>query len=342
MQYRLSTIFLIFFVAATTLALFGTRGIWVAGILCLMALCLNRTKSLYDGVSYSILIVFIGLICPGFILLPESVSREPARMANCRNNMQQIGLALCNYNDAKRHFPPVNACDKEGKPLRSWLVQILPYLEYDEIYNSLNKDEPWDSSGNAKVLPRVISEFTCPSAVHDNKDFSSNYIAIIGQGTIWKAKGTKTVADLPHGTANAIAAVEAVDAGKHWAEPLALTVDEVLESMKAGKGARIASYHPGVVHVLFVDGTVRALPAEMPLSLWRKILDGEVTDFKDIESQIDRDALSWVNASIALSASKPGRIAFVLSIVVWLISVIWLDYRAIKSRKKPETETVMQ
>ena len=45
------------------------------------------------------------------------------------NNLKQIGLAMHNYLSAKGTFPARAIRDKDGKPLLSWRVAILPYLE---------------------------------------------------------------------------------------------------------------------------------------------------------------------------------------------------------------------
>ena len=60
MQYRLSTIFLVFFVTAASLAVFNAWGIWVAADFCLAALAFNKMKSMGDGLAIAILIVILG------------------------------------------------------------------------------------------------------------------------------------------------------------------------------------------------------------------------------------------------------------------------------------------
>ena len=47
------------------------------------------------------------------------------------NNLKQIGLAMHNYHDAHRAFPPAYRAENSGRPLLSWRVLILPYLEQD-------------------------------------------------------------------------------------------------------------------------------------------------------------------------------------------------------------------
>ena len=62
------------------------------------------------------------------LLLPAVQSaREAARRAQCVNNLKQIALAMLNYESANGAFPKPAITDKDGKPLLSWRVAILPY-----------------------------------------------------------------------------------------------------------------------------------------------------------------------------------------------------------------------
>ena len=46
-----------------------------------------------------------------------------------RQKMKQLGLAVHNYAQQYRCFPPAYIADKNGKPMHSWRVLILPYLD---------------------------------------------------------------------------------------------------------------------------------------------------------------------------------------------------------------------
>jgi hypothetical protein len=332
MQYRLSTIFLIFFVTAASLALFEAWGLWIAFVFCMSALAFNKAKTPGNAVFFGFLIVLVAIVCPGlFIAVAEPGKREVARRASCSNNLKQIGLALHIYHDKHKHFPPLNILGEDGKPLYNWMVRILPHMEYDNIYEQLHKDEPWDSNHNAGILAQFIPpDFTCPSADRLQNDFSSNYIAVIGSGTMWRKEGTVTIKDLTN-TSLTVAAVECVDSDKHWAEPYALTAEEVLDRMKTGEGMRIGSSHPAVILVLFADGNVYPMRADAPISLWRKLLLGKIKNFEELDH--------WQENS-ANRSPQFGPWAGVLSFVVWVISVVLLFYRAWTSRsdrKKAET-----
>ena len=87
------------------------------------------------------------------LLLPAvQAAREAARRAQCTNNLKQIGLAMHNYASANGAFPPAAIYDANGKPLLSWRVLILPYLEQDSLYKQFHLAEPWDSPHNKRTL----------------------------------------------------------------------------------------------------------------------------------------------------------------------------------------------
>jgi hypothetical protein len=345
-QYRLSTLFLIFFMVATSLALFGAWGLWIAAVMFLAALCLNHAKNLGNGITWALFIIFIGIICPRLLLPALGSAREAARRATCIHKPMQIGFALRCYHDANKHFPSTNICDKNGKPLFSWRVQILPLLECEYIYNSLKIDEPWNSPHNTKVFSQFKPNYgpsypyyECPSANRKNNDFTTNYVAVIGPGTAWRENGPVKLSDLPDGGSHTVVAVEVVNSGVHWAEPRDLTVEEALEGLKTGKGLRISTPHPSCINVLFADGAVRSLPAKMPISLWKKLLDGEVTDLDRIREDIDDSTPDMVDLYVATPDRTPGKWTIILGLLVWLFSVVLLFRRAIKSRRIPVMAT---
>jgi prepilin-type processing-associated H-X9-DG protein len=335
MQYRLSTIFLVFFVVATSMALFGAAGIWISTVLCVAALLFNKARTVEGGVFWIIVVVLVGIVCPGYLALEGSASRNFIRRIECTNNLKQIGFALQNYHKVHGHFPMVSACDKEGTPLFSWLVEILPdVVDGKPISDQLKQDEPWHSPHNAKILETLrIPQFVCPGVFQKESDFSSSYAAIIGPGTIWRKEGPVAIKDLAKPSA-IVAAVECVTSDKHWAEPYAITVDEALERMKTGKEMRISTAHQSVVNVLFADGHTEAILIDLPISQWRKLLMGEVksTDELTYESSGPDDPLP-VQMSVFKPEPNLGEWPYLFSILVWVISVIMLFYRAWDSRK---------
>jgi hypothetical protein len=74
------------------------------------------------------------------------------------SNLHQIGIAFHNFNSITGSLPG-NIFDKDGKPLLSWRVTILPYIEQNQLYNQFKLDEPWDSDHNKKLIERIPREY---------------------------------------------------------------------------------------------------------------------------------------------------------------------------------------
>jgi len=102
------------------------------------------------------------------ILLMPRVARvrDAQPLMSCRNNLHQLALAMHNYASTDDRLPPAMVRDKNGKPLCSWRVLLLPYLEEEALYKQFKLDEPWDSPNNIKLLnrmPKILSEPREPS-----------------------------------------------------------------------------------------------------------------------------------------------------------------------------------
>ena len=112
-----------------------------------------------SGFTLIELLVVIAIIAVLIALLLPAVqsAREAARRVQCVNNLKQIGLALHNYEQAIGVFPPgyVSAVDptitrrlRPGRrelrigvdlgPGWAWGSMILPYMEQQPLYNSIN------------------------------------------------------------------------------------------------------------------------------------------------------------------------------------------------------------
>ncbi|HMC89933.1 MAG TPA: DUF1559 domain-containing protein, partial [Gemmataceae bacterium] len=87
---------------------------------------------------------------------PGDPRRTPtAADTKCANNLKQLGLALHNYHDTYGRFPAVANFDKDGKPLLSWRVHLLPFLDEGQLYREFHLNEPWDSAHNKKLVSRL-------------------------------------------------------------------------------------------------------------------------------------------------------------------------------------------
>src|SRR5262249_39906828 len=59
------------------------------------------------------------------------------------NNLKQLALAMHFYHDVHKRLPGPAIVDRNGKPLLSSRVAILPYVEQNALYKEFKLDEPW-------------------------------------------------------------------------------------------------------------------------------------------------------------------------------------------------------
>lgn len=70
--------------------------------------------------------------------------REAARGTQWRNNLKQIGLAMHNYHDTFNMFPPGGIFREDGTPMHGWMWSIMPYVESNAFFSSIDSNTPWD------------------------------------------------------------------------------------------------------------------------------------------------------------------------------------------------------
>jgi hypothetical protein len=345
MQYRLSTLFLIFVVVAATLALFGEMGLWISPIILLIAFFMNHVKKQVTLFELLVVIAVGGLLIGSLPPRSYSSSRESQRIRQCVDNLKKIGRALHHYHDDHSYFPMASIKDNRGQALHSWRVEILPELGYSSLYSKLKKDEPWDNPYNLRLLDQLkttngdcsISEYFCPSAYEKN---ASNYAAISGPGTAWRENKSVQLSDLPDGGRHTVMVMEVLMNSKHWAEPENITVAKILELSRTTDGFIDLCNHPLYSHVLFADGSVWRVPRDMPIPLWEKLLAGDVKSVVDLKSGLDKSLSDLAAVSFDASANSdfiqcesPTVAPSLYALPVWLVSVILLFRRAFQSRK---------
>jgi hypothetical protein len=172
------------------------------------------------------------------------------------NNLKQMALAMHNYADTNGALPAA-AISKGGKPLLSWRVAILPYIEQDNLYQQFNLEEPWDSDHNKKLLEQMPRTYMVPSEAQDPKakPTKTHYRVFHGKGTVFEGDKGVTFADITDGTSNTILIVEAAEAVP-WTKPDELPFDPKKDLPKLGlKGAETfnAAFADGAVHTLKKD-----------------------------------------------------------------------------------------
>jgi len=206
--------------------------------------------------SYQTIGVMTGLLLPAV-----QAARESARRMSSSNNIKQIILAIYNHESAYRKIPNRVIRDKDGNPLLSWRVQILPYIEQQALYEQFHLDEPWDSPHNIQLVEKMPQTYANPR--FDLQPGQTVYLAPYGKDCGWPGKnfGFSAITD---GTSNTIALAEvAPHLAVPWTAPDDLDIDENPgTSWMAGEGANVGMF----------DGSVRFLSSELAEEIVRALM----------------------------------------------------------------------
>ncbi|MCL2743796.1 MAG: DUF1559 domain-containing protein [Planctomycetaceae bacterium] len=224
------------------------------------------------------LFVVVGVVVILTAVLLLRPNRVPCHVRHlCIANSHRIDIALRDYQGRYGVFPPAYVTDADGKPLYSWRVLILPFLEEQELYNQFKLDEPWDSEANRKLLDACPSVYRCPQA--NAKPGMATYAMVVGPGTISDGPNSVSLEEITDGPARTILLAETLKRIP-WTAP----IDIPLSTLEAGidpHGGGIGSNHPGLAVVVFADRSVRPIYDEIKPETLRAlatIADGEVID----------------------------------------------------------------
>ena len=210
------------------------------------------------------------------LLLPAvQAAREAARRTSSTNNLKQIGLALHNYAEVNNTFPPAYSVDKNGKPLLSWRVLILPYMEGGHIYKQFHLDEPWDSDHNKTLINQMPVGFLSPNSTHIGQG-KTNYLTPRNPKSIFPGKEKIDFAKITDGTSNTIFTLEVPDeSAVVWTKPDDFQYDES-NPLKGLTGMRPGGFLAG-----FADGSVRTISSTIDSAVLKALFTrngGEVVD----------------------------------------------------------------
>ncbi len=214
------------------------------------------------------LLAILGIIAVLIVLLlPASRSAGPAaRRAHCTNNLKQIALALSNYEQVYQALPPAYTVDAQGRPLHSWRTLILPYLEQEPLYQSIDLSKPWNDPANAKAQETFVPLFWCPGAAGPRN--TTTYLANAAPNGCLIPKEPRRLAEITDSHHSTLMVIEA---GEENAVPWMAPVDAD-ESLVMSLGPTTKLLHAGGMNAGFVDGSVRFLKTSIPARVRRALI----------------------------------------------------------------------
>ena len=199
------------------------------------------------------------------LLVPAwRAAREAALRSSCRNNLQQLMVGLHNYHDVYGQFPPAHLCDATGKPAHSWRLLIWPFLGAQPYYSQYNFAEPWNGPTNSKLHAVSMPLYRCPGD-RSSPPGMTNYVAIVGKGTVWPAPRSVDIADIAAGTSTTLMIVEIAHSDIHWIEPRDLPVEELAARLDPQHRPQLLGNHIGGGMVAYADGHVEMLSRDVTI-----------------------------------------------------------------------------
>lgn len=226
------------------------------------------------------MLVGMGAIGLGLTLPAVQKVRSAASRSVSANNLKQLALAFHNYAATYNQFPGDIVDKKTGKPLLSWRVALLPYIEQNAIYQQFKLDEPWDSENNLKLAKVVVKTYAIPTgqlAQDPQGNFLTHYQALKGKNTLFEPGKKLNFPDVTDGTSNTIMFVEAKNP-VIWTKPEDIAFDPAKDLPAID--TLFGGHFSGGFNAAFGDGSVRFITNKIEPSVLKAIITrngGEVT-----------------------------------------------------------------
>jgi prepilin-type N-terminal cleavage/methylation domain-containing protein len=246
---------------------------------------MSRSR-LRRGFTLIELLVVIAIIAILIALLLPAVqqAREAARRSQCKNNLKQLGLAMHNYHDNFKVFPPGvvdpgAGCSPYPAGATSYLwggsVFLLPYMDLAPLYNQLNVGNgfcgmPAETTlfNGQALLKTTLPAFVCPSDTGPSLNVFMRSHVILDGASNTMMHGERALRTDPAGKRQTGAIVfgrtNVTDAAwkfrANWPfntqNPTTSTSNGIANDAGCVRH-NLSSEHVGGVHVLMGDGAVR-------------------------------------------------------------------------------------
>jgi prepilin-type processing-associated H-X9-DG protein len=175
-----------------------------------------------------------------------------------------------NYETLKGGLPAAAIVDRQRKPLLSWRVAILPYLDAQSLYDKFKLDEPWDSPHNKALLKEMPAVYGCPSRDLAGEPGMTAYRAFSGPGAILDPTRLTRLDQVTDGTTNTVLVVESAEAVP-WTKPDDLPFGNA-RALQGNPLFGAGSKHPGGFNAAFADASVRFIKLSISPQTFRALI----------------------------------------------------------------------
>ena len=221
-----------------------------------------RRRSMSAGII--VLLVLGGLASMALVATIAFIALFPAIGAartmvykrSCEANLIKIGMALRAYEDAHGTLPPAFIPDASGKPMHSWRVLILPYLDEQGLYSRYDFNEAWDGPNNVQLISHMPDVYRCTADPDARALGETSYMVITGAATFFPDGKATSINNAQDDLTTSILVVETQVTGVTWLNPKDLKAERMQYVVNGSLGQELGSHHFEGAHVLLADGTV--------------------------------------------------------------------------------------
>ena len=211
------------------------------------------------------------------LMLPEvEHALQATRQAESVQNLKQIGQALHDYHNVWGFFPEATIKNPKLKSRQrlSWQVELLPFIGQTALYNTINRDLPWDSPANRRASSTTVPTYQNPHL--DGKRGETHYVGMGGFGDdaptqpisdpragFFGYDRVTRISEIGDGAANTIAVMEASKKLGSWTSGGPATVRPLTQEPYIDGENGFGGVFPEGANALFADGSVRFLSKDI-------------------------------------------------------------------------------
>jgi len=225
------------------------------------------------------LAVAIGIAAVVLVIIAQidwRTGRETVQFPSCQRNLRMILLALHAFQVDNNRFPSGTWPNPnlEPKDRLSWLADLLPYLDDQELYDKIDHTQPWNQGVNRTVASTDLTVVHCTLArpSSNNRVISTRFIGIAGLGLdapvlaknhprsgVFGYDRQTTLADITDGASYTMMIAEAKHGIGSWMQGGSATVRGLDPANKPyfGRGREFGHSHLPGTNVAMADGSVR-------------------------------------------------------------------------------------
>ena len=197
----------------------------------------------------------------------ERQHRESEERVVSSSNIKDLALAMLRFNAEHGSLPPqgfagpiegrsIKPLGPDRKPLLSWRVAILPYMNEKNLYSQFKLDEPWNGPNNLKLLAKMPRQYRLPGD-DETKPDHTHYQVFVGNGALFDNTRRIAIHSLPRGTSETILIVEAEQAVP-WTKPEDIEFNPSKPAIPL-LSRRLSTQFNSVTLVAMADGTVHSV-----------------------------------------------------------------------------------